>query len=122
MRLCSVLAAFSFIRNDLTSSIVTSRWAGGGGGGGGRGGGGRERKNGGTISRMRLTRLLTRVGEKLSKHEIDELLDDVGEFVCVCVLCVCACVCVSLCVCVCVFCARLLLRETGVSSQPVSQI
>ena len=40
---------------------------------GGRGGGS------GTISRRRLTRLLTRVGEKLNKHEIDELLDDVGE-------------------------------------------
>jgi len=45
---------------------------GGRGGERGRGGGS------GTISRRRLTRLLTRVGEKLNKHEIDELLDDVG--------------------------------------------
>jgi len=40
-----------------------------------RGGGGGVN---GTISRRRLTRLLSRVGEKLNKHEIDELLDDVG--------------------------------------------
>jgi len=41
---------------------------------GGRGGGGGS----GMISRGRLTKLLSRVGEKLNKHEIDELLDDVG--------------------------------------------
>ena len=49
-----------------------------GGRGGERGEGGRGGGSG-TISRRRLTRLLTRVGEKLNKHEIDELLDDVGE-------------------------------------------
>jgi len=51
-----------------------------------RGGGEREAEGGkekavggrGKMTRRRLTRLLTRVGEKLSKHEIDELLDDVG--------------------------------------------
>jgi len=41
---------------------------------GGRGGEGGS----GMISRGRLTKLLSRVGEKLNKHEIDELLDDVG--------------------------------------------
>lgn len=40
--------------------------------------GGQQRQTGGMISRRRLTRLLTKVGEKLTKHEIDELLDDVG--------------------------------------------